>query len=113
MRAPGERRWHLFGLLSTAVVHSSRPILRPAEMQTKTRRPVFVHAFMERPLYSAYQRCGYLANSSRRGANTTGGQIATSAAATYAMDRDRRWERIAKATTHGLRDPRRQAAEIP
>jgi len=95
----GERRLHLFGLLSDGGVHSQQEhlyaLLRMAKQQGVER--VFVHAFMDGRDTLPTNGAGYLEQLQQKMREYNSGKIASVNGRYYAMDRDRRWERIAKA----------------
>src|SRR5271168_1820580 len=93
------RRLHLFGLLSDGGVHSHQKhlyaLLRMAKENGVDR--VFVHAFMDGRDTLPTNGAGYLEQLQQKMREYNSGKIATVNGRYYAMDRDRRWERIAKA----------------
>ncbi len=95
----GERRLHLFGLVSDGGVHSQQAhlyaLLKMAKQQGLDR--VFVHAFMDGRDTLPTNGAGYLEQLQQKMREYNSGKIATVNGRYYAMDRDRRWERIAKA----------------
>src|SRR5580700_6317786 len=95
----GGRRLHLFGLLSDGGVHSYQThlyaLLRMAKQNGVDR--VFVHAFMDGRDTLPTSGAGYLEQLQQKMREYNSGQIATVNGRYYAMDRDRRWERISKA----------------
>ncbi len=95
----GGRRLHLFGLLSDGGVHSYQThlyaLLRMAKQNGVDR--VFVHAFMDGRDTLPTNGAGYLEQLQQKMREYNTGKIATVNGRYYAMDRDRRWERIAKA----------------
>src|SRR6202451_275089 len=95
----GERRLHLFGLLSDGGVHSQQAhlyaLLKMAKQNGVER--VFVHAFMDGRDTLPTNGAGYLEQLQQKMREYNSGKIATVNGRYYAMDRDRRWERIAKA----------------
>ncbi len=95
----GERRLHLFGLISDGGVHSQQAhlnaLLKMAKQQGLER--VFVHAFMDGRDTLPTNGAGYLEQLQQKMREYNCGKIATVNGRYYAMDRDRRWERIAKA----------------
>src|SRR5947209_8150376 len=95
----GERRLHLFGLVSDGGVHSQLThlfaLLRMAKQNGLER--VFVHAFMDGRDTLPTNGAGYLEQLQQKMREYNCGKIATVNGRYYAMDRDRRWERIAKA----------------
>ena len=95
----GERRLHLFGLVSDGGVHSQQAhlyaLLKMAKQNGLDR--VFVHAFMDGRDTLPTNGAGYLEQLQQKMREYNCGKIATINGRYYAMDRDRRWERIAKA----------------
>ncbi len=95
----GERRLHLFGLVSDGGVHSQQAhlyaLLKMAKENGLDR--VFVHAFMDGRDTLPTNGAGYLEKLQQKMREYNCGKIATVNGRYYAMDRDRRWERIAKA----------------
>jgi 2,3-bisphosphoglycerate-independent phosphoglycerate mutase len=95
----GERRLHLFGLVSDGGVHSQQAhlyaLLKMAKENGVDR--VFVHAFMDGRDTLPTNGAGYLEQLQQKMREFNSGKIATVNGRYYAMDRDRRWERIAKA----------------
>ncbi len=95
----GGRRLHLFGLLSDGGVHSYQThlyaLLRMAKQNGVDR--VFVHAFMDGRDTLPTSGAGYLEQLQQKMREYNTAKIATVNGRYYAMDRDRRWERIAKA----------------
>jgi 2,3-bisphosphoglycerate-independent phosphoglycerate mutase len=95
----GERRLHLFGLLSDGGVHAQQAhlyaLLKMAKQNDVDR--VFVHAFMDGRDTLPTNGAGYLEQLQEKMREYNSGKIATVNGRYYAMDRDRRWERIAKA----------------
>ena len=95
----GERRLHLFGLVSDGGVHSQQAhlyaLLKMAKQNGLDR--VFVHAFMDGRDTLPTNGAGYLEQLQQKMREYNSGKIATVNGRYYAMDRDRRWERVAKA----------------
>src|SRR5437660_2871849 len=95
----GGRRLHIFGLLSDGGVHSHQnhlyALLRMAKQNGVDR--VFVHAFMDGRDTLPTSGAGYLEQLQQKMREYSAPKIATVSGRYYAMDRDRRWERIAKA----------------
>jgi 2,3-bisphosphoglycerate-independent phosphoglycerate mutase len=95
----GERRLHLFGLVSDGGVHSRQEhlyaLLKMAKQNGLER--VFVHAFMDGRDTLPTNGAGYLEQLQQKMREYNCGKVATVNGRYYAMDRDRRWERIAKA----------------
>ena len=90
---------HLLGLLSDGGVHSQQrhlyALLKMAKQQGLTK--VFVHAFMDGRDTMPNSGAGYLEALQQQIAEIGVGSIASVSGRYYAMDRDRRWEREAKA----------------
>ena len=95
----GERRLHLFGLLSDGGVHSQQAHLYALLKMAKENglERVFVHAFMDGRDTLPTNGAGYLEQLQQKMREYNCGQIASVSGRYYAMDRDRRWERISKA----------------
>ena len=95
----GERRLHLFGLISDGGVHSQQEHLYALLKMSKQNglERVFVHAFMDGRDTLPTNGAGYLEQLQQKMREYNCGKIATVNGRYYAMDRDRRWERIAKA----------------
>ncbi len=95
----GGRRLHLFGLLSDGGVHSQQAhlyaLLKMAKQNGVDR--VFVHAFMDGRDTLPTNGAMYLEQLQQKMREYSSGKIASVNGRYYAMDRDRRWERIAKA----------------
>jgi 2,3-bisphosphoglycerate-independent phosphoglycerate mutase len=89
---------HLMGLLSPGGVHSHQDHMAAlAQIVANAGVPVAVHAFLDgrdTPPRSALQ---YLANFEAATQNASGVRIATIIGRYFAMDRDKRWERVTKA----------------
>jgi 2,3-bisphosphoglycerate-independent phosphoglycerate mutase len=95
----GGRQLHLFGLVSDGGVHSYQThlhVLLKMAKQNEVER-VFVHAFMDGRDTLPTNGAGYLEQLQQAMREYKTGKIATVSGRYYAMDRDRRWERIAKA----------------
>ncbi|MGA9527274.1 MAG: 2,3-bisphosphoglycerate-independent phosphoglycerate mutase [Terriglobales bacterium] len=95
----GGRKLHLFGLVSDGGVHSRQEhlhaLLKMARQQGVDR--VFVHAFMDGRDTAPTNGAGYLELLQQKMRDYNSGRIATVNGRYYAMDRDKRWERISKA----------------
>ena len=95
----GGRRMHLFGLCSDGGVHSYQThlyaLLKMAKQQGVDR--VFVHAFMDGRDTLPTNGAGYLEQLQQKMREYSTGKIASVNGRYYAMDRDRRWERILRA----------------
>ena len=93
------RKLHLFGLLSDGGVHSRQEhlyaLLKMAKQQGVDR--VFVHAFMDGRDTAPTNGALYLEQLQQKMREYNSGKIATVNGRYYAMDRDRRWERVSKA----------------
>ena len=95
----GGRCLHIFGLVSDGGVHSHithlYALLKMAKQNSVDR--VFVHAFMDGRDTLPTSGAGYLEQLQQKMREYGIGKIASVSGRYYAMDRDRRWERIAKA----------------
>jgi 2,3-bisphosphoglycerate-independent phosphoglycerate mutase len=95
----GGRRLHLFGLVSDGGVHSYNThlyaLIKMAKQQGVDR--VFVHAFMDGRDTLPTNGARYLEELQQKMREYNCGKIASVSGRYYAMDRDRRWERMAKA----------------
>jgi len=95
----GGRRLHLFGLVSDGGVHSYQAhlhaLLKMAKQSGIDR--VLVHAFMDGRDTLPTNGAEYLKQLQQRMREYSIGKIASVNGRYFAMDRDRRWERIAKA----------------
>lgn len=94
----GGRRLHIMGLLSNGGVHSHQnhlyALLKMARQNSVDR--VFVHAFTDGRDTLPTSGAGYM-QQLQKVMREYGGKVATVSGRYYAMDRDRRWERIEKA----------------
>ena len=99
MRHARAHRLHLMGLCSDGGVHSQLAhlyaLLKMAKQNGLER--VFVHAFMDGRDTLPTNGAGYLEQLQQKMREYNTGKIASVNGRYYAMDRDRRWERIAKA----------------
>jgi len=95
----GGRQLHLFGLVSDGGVHSYQTHLHALLKMAKQNHVerVFVHAFMDGRDTLPTNGAGYLEQLQQAMREYNTGKIATVSGRYYAMDRDRRWERIARA----------------
>ena len=95
----GGRKLHLHGLVSDGGVHSRQEhlyaLLKMAKQNGVDR--VFVHAFMDGRDTLPTNGAGYLEQLQQKMREYNSGKIASVSGRYYAMDRDRRWERIANA----------------
>lgn len=93
------KQLHLFGLLSDGGVHSHIDhlfaILELAQKQNFDR--VYIHGFLDGRDVSPDSAVGYIEQLQAKIAEIGVGHIATVQGRYYAMDRDKRWERIEKA----------------
>lgn len=89
-------RLHLMGLVSQGGVHSQQAHLHAlCEAAAAEGIEVLVHAFTDGRDTAPHTGRGYLAEL-QTVLDRTGGRIATVHGRYYAMDRDRRWERVAR-----------------
>jgi 2,3-bisphosphoglycerate-independent phosphoglycerate mutase len=90
---------HLFGLLSNGGVHSQNTHLYALLKMAKEQgvREVFVHCFMDGRDTPPESGAGFIENLQRKMAEYGIGKIASVVGRYYAMDRDKRWERVEKA----------------
>jgi 2,3-bisphosphoglycerate-independent phosphoglycerate mutase len=90
---------HLMGLVSDGCVHSSPnhlfALLKLAK--EKNLKKVFVHAFLDGRDTSPTGGAGYVQELLDKFQEIGVGELATVAGRYYAMDRDKRWERVEKA----------------
>jgi 2,3-bisphosphoglycerate-independent phosphoglycerate mutase len=93
------RQLHLFGLLSDGGVHSYQTHLQALLKMAKQNEVerVFVHAFMDGRDTLPTNGTGYIEQLQKAMREYNTGKIASVSGRYYAMDRDRRWDRIAKA----------------
>lgn len=89
------KKLHLMGLTSTGGVHSSLEHVYEflAEAKRQGIDNVYVHAFMDGRDTDPHSGKGFLESLEAKMAETTG-KIATVCGRFYAMDRDKRWERV-------------------
>src|ERR1700741_1054816 len=92
----GERRLHLFGLISDGGVHSQQAhlyaLLKMAKQNGLER--TFVHAFMDGRDTLPTNGAGYIEQLQQKMREYGIGNIASVSGRYYAMDRDRRWPGI-------------------
>ena len=93
------RQLHLFGLLSDGGVHSYQSHLHALLKMAKQNgvERAFIHAFMDGRDTLPTNGAGYLELLQQKMREYNTGKIASVSGRYYAMDRDRRWERIDKA----------------
>src|ERR1700719_160252 len=97
--AATKRSLHLLGLVSDGGVHSQqRHLYALLEMAHREGlRDVFVHAFLDGRDTLPTSGAGYLEQLQQKMRELNTGKIATVCGRYYAMDRDKRWPREAKA----------------
>ncbi|HWP85288.1 MAG TPA: 2,3-bisphosphoglycerate-independent phosphoglycerate mutase [Terriglobia bacterium] len=90
---------HLLGLLSDGGVHSHQEHLYALLRLARQREvhPVFIHAFLDGRDTPPTSGAGFLEKLQQQIRAVGVGSIATVCGRYYAMDRDKRWERTAKA----------------
>ncbi len=90
---------HLFGLLSDGGVHSHLThlfaLLKMAKDKGLTR--VYIHAFLDGRDVSPTSGAGFVAETAAKCQELGVGKIATVMGRYYAMDRDKRWDRVEQA----------------
>ena len=95
----GGKALHLMGLIGPGGVHASQEhllgLLRAAKARGVAR--VFVHAFLDGRDTPPMSALGYLEELERFLRETGTGRIATVSGRFYAMDRDKRWDRVQQA----------------
>ena len=91
---------HLLGLVSPGGVHSHEKHLYGLLEMAKRNgiEKVYVHAFLDGRDVPPTSAAGYLAELEEKCREIGVGEIATIAGRYYAMDRDKRWERVEKVT---------------
>ena len=94
------RRLHVMGLLSDGGVHSMNAHLYALLEMAKREKlaEVYIHCFMDGRDTPPESGAGFLEQLQKKIREIGIGAIATVVGRYYAMDRDKRWERIAKAT---------------
>jgi 2,3-bisphosphoglycerate-independent phosphoglycerate mutase len=99
MKNATTRRLHLLGLCSTGGVHSSMQhlfaLLKMAKLEGVTE--VFVHCFMDGRDTGPNTGAGFIEDLQNEMIHKNVGRIASLSGRYFAMDRDKRWERIEKA----------------
>lgn len=89
---------HLMGLLSPGGVHSHQDHMAAlARIAAEAGVPVAIHAFLDGRDTPPQSGRGFLSEFERAIADFVGVRIATVGGRYFAMDRDKRWERVAKA----------------
>ncbi len=104
-RAPG-RRLHFMGLLGNGGVHAmQRHLVGLCEMALAAGvKDVFIHAFMDGRDTDPHSGVGFMRDLLKSTADTNA-QVASICGRYFAMDRDKRWERVKKAydlLVHGM-----------
>ncbi|MGB9791874.1 MAG: 2,3-bisphosphoglycerate-independent phosphoglycerate mutase [Thermacetogeniaceae bacterium] len=112
----GGKSLHLFGLVSDGGVHSHLTHLYALlEMARRYGLPrVFVHAFLDGRDVPPSSAKEYIQELEKKCEELGTGRIATVMGRYYAMDRDKRWERVEKAfnaIVHGEGEKARSALE--
>lgn len=104
-----DRALHLMGLLSDGGVHSHQEHLYALLEMAKNfgLTKVYVHAFMDGRDVSPTSGVHYLAQLQEKLDAIGVGQLATVSGRYYAMDRDKRWERVERAWKAMVRGRRR------
>ncbi|MBY0505831.1 MAG: 2,3-bisphosphoglycerate-independent phosphoglycerate mutase [Bryobacteraceae bacterium] len=101
LEAMHTKRLHFFGLLSDGGVHSMNThlyaLLEMAKRQSVEE--VFVHVFTDGRDTPPNSGAGFVAELEAKMRELGVGKIASVSGRYYAMDRDQRWERVAKAYT--------------
>ncbi|WP_314068443.1 2,3-bisphosphoglycerate-independent phosphoglycerate mutase [uncultured Vagococcus sp.] len=90
---------HLFGLLSDGGVHSHQNHLYALLETAKAKgvKETYVHAFLDGRDVAPTSGAGFMKELVAKMAEINYGQVATVSGRFYAMDRDKRWERVEKA----------------
>ncbi len=93
------RRLHLMGLCSDGGVHSLQEHLYAVLRMAKREKvgSVFIHCFMDGRDTPPESGIGYIRELQQKIREIGVGQIASVSGRYYAMDRDKRWERVEKA----------------
>jgi len=92
------RAVHVMGLLSPGGVHSHQDhITALVKAISAAGLPVFVHAFLDGRDTPPKSALGFMGVFEQSIASLPGVRIATVSGRYYAMDRDKRWERVVKA----------------
>lgn len=107
---------HLLGLLSDGGVHSHNTHLYALLKLAKKHgiRNVFIHAFLDGRDVPPKSALSYIADAEKR-MKELGGEFATISGRYFAMDRDKRWDRVEKAydamTGIGIGETARSASQ--
>nr|MBC8204733.1 2,3-bisphosphoglycerate-independent phosphoglycerate mutase [FCB group bacterium] len=98
-KTPSDKAIHLIGLVSDGCVHSSMNHLKALLKMAKStgRENVYIHALTDGRDTSPHGGLNYIKELEEFMAETGIGKIASVSGRYYAMDRDKRWDRIEKA----------------
>jgi 2,3-bisphosphoglycerate-independent phosphoglycerate mutase len=89
---------HLMGLLSPGGVHSHQDhMVALVQVLAESRLPVFVHAFLDGRDTPPKSARGFIEKFLKDITGVAGARMATLSGRYYAMDRDKRWDRVQKA----------------
>ncbi|MDH4226394.1 MAG: 2,3-bisphosphoglycerate-independent phosphoglycerate mutase [Deltaproteobacteria bacterium] len=90
---------HLLGLLSDGGVHSHIDHLEALVIEAKAAGigSIFIHAFMDGRDTPPESGKGYMEDLQKRLARIGAGKVSTVSGRFYAMDRDKRWDRVERA----------------
>ncbi len=89
---------HVMGLLSPGGVHSHQDhVAALVKILSAAQVPVFVHAFLDGRDTPPKSAAGFMRDFEMAIAGLPGVRLATVSGRYYAMDRDKRWERVSKA----------------
>ena len=89
---------HLMGLISSGGVHSHQDhVVALSNIIAKAGVPVSIHAFMDGRDTPPRSGCDYIKKLEETFSGTDNIRVVTIAGRFYAMDRDKRWDRIKKA----------------
>lgn len=109
-----DKALHLMGLLSDGGVHSHQNHLYALIQMAKNAglKKVYVHAFMDGRDVSPTSGVVYLAQLQAKLDEIGVGQLATVSGRYYAMDRDKRWERVEKAWKAMVKGEGEQVSDV-
>ena len=95
----GSGRLHLLGLVSPGGVHSHTDHLYGIvrEAHKAGLQEIYIHAFLDGRDTDPRSGAGYVADLQRELESIGAGQVATVCGRYWAMDRDKRWDRVARA----------------
>ena len=110
-----ERRLHLLGLVSDGGVHSHlEHLVELVRMAAEQKvQHLFIHAFTDGRDTPPTSGVGYLQQLEQKLRQYGAGRIASVIGRYYAMDRDNRWERIARAYSALVHGEGHQSADAP